>query len=93
MVVAVVTPVVFCSKATEKFNKNNKISHLKTINLLITMYCKTYYNSHIPNCSVDQARVVGWPEPEPLWSNGPQHMGYCRKALAMQEGLTYYIEA
>jgi hypothetical protein len=26
MVVAVVTPVVFCAKATEKRNKNNKIS-------------------------------------------------------------------
>ena len=28
MVVAVVTPVVFCNKATENCNKNNKISYL-----------------------------------------------------------------
>ncbi len=29
------------------------------------------------------ARVVGWPEPEPLWSNGPRHIGYRRKALVI----------
>jgi hypothetical protein len=28
MIVAVVTPVVFCAKATEKYNKNTKISCL-----------------------------------------------------------------
>ncbi len=28
MIVAVVMPVVFCAKATEKRNKNTKISHL-----------------------------------------------------------------
>jgi hypothetical protein len=31
MVVAVVTPVVFCAKATEKCNKNTKISCLLTM--------------------------------------------------------------
>ncbi len=31
MVVAVVTPVVFCNKATENCNKNNKISCLDSI--------------------------------------------------------------
>ncbi len=49
----------------------------------MTIYCKTYYNSRIPYCSVARARVVGWPEPKPLWSNGPRHIGYCRKALVI----------
>jgi hypothetical protein len=31
MVVAVVMPVVFCNKATENWNKNNKISCLQSI--------------------------------------------------------------
>ncbi len=41
MVVVVVTPVVFCAKATEKCNKNTKISCLKAIKLLITIYWVT----------------------------------------------------
>jgi hypothetical protein len=40
MVVAVVTPVVFCAKATEKRNENTKTSLLLTIILLITICCK-----------------------------------------------------
>jgi hypothetical protein len=43
MVVAVVTPVVFCAKATEKTNKNTKISWWLPINLFITIYCKRYW--------------------------------------------------
>jgi hypothetical protein len=35
MAVAVVTPVVFCAKATEKCNKNTKISCLLEIILFI----------------------------------------------------------
>jgi hypothetical protein len=66
MVVAVVTPVVFCAKATEKRNKNTKISWWLPKSLFITIYCKTYCNSYIANCSVAQAQVVAWPEPEPL---------------------------
>ena len=77
MVVAVVTPVVFCAKATQKFNKNTKISCLKAKIILIILYCKTYYNSRIADCSVDRAQVGGWPEPKPLWSNGPRHNEYC----------------
>ncbi len=82
MVVAVVTPVVFCAKATEKRNKNTKISWWLIKGLFITIYCKTYCNSYIANCSVARAQVVAmaWPEPEPLWSNGPRHIGYRRKA-------------
>jgi hypothetical protein len=41
MVVAVVTPVVFCAKATEKRNENTKISCLLQKGLFITIYCET----------------------------------------------------
>jgi hypothetical protein len=83
MVVAVVTPVVLCNKATENFNKNTKTSYLQSMFVCITIYCKTYYHSRITSCSVDHARVVWWPEPKPLWSNGPRHIGYRRKALVI----------
>jgi hypothetical protein len=49
MVVAVVTPDVFCAKATEKRNKNTKIICLLPKSLFIIIYCKTYYNSRIAN--------------------------------------------
>jgi hypothetical protein len=75
MVVGVVMPVVFCAKATEKRNKNTKISWWLSKSVFIIIYCKTYCNSYIPNCSVARARVVAWPEPKPLWSNGPRHIG------------------
>ncbi len=44
MVVAVVTHIVFCAKATEilKKSKNTKISILYCVILSITIYCKTY---------------------------------------------------
>ncbi len=69
MVGAVVTPVVFCAKATEKRIINTKISWWLPKSLLITICYKTYCNSYIANSSVARARVVAWPEPEPLWSN------------------------
>jgi hypothetical protein len=40
MVVAVVMPVVFCAKATEKQNKNTKISFLLPKSLFITFIVK-----------------------------------------------------
>ncbi len=83
MVVAVVMPVGFCAKATEKRNKNTKTSWWLPKSFFITIYCKTYCNSHIANCSMARARVVAWPEPKPLWSNGPRHIGYRRKALVI----------
>jgi hypothetical protein len=52
MVVAVVRPVVFCAKATEKCNKITKSICLLAKSLFITKYCKTYCNSFIANCSV-----------------------------------------
>jgi hypothetical protein len=83
MVVAVVMPVVFCAKATEKRNKNTKIVGGYQTSLFITIYCKIYFNSYIANCSVVQAQVVVWPEPKPLWSNGPRHIEYRQKALVI----------
>ncbi len=58
MVVAVVMPVVFCNKATEHCNKNNKISCLDSIFVCITTYYKTYCSSRNTNCSVAEAQVV-----------------------------------
>jgi hypothetical protein len=55
MVVAVVTPVLFCAKATEKRNKNTKISWWLPKSLFIAIYCKTYCNSYIANSSVARA--------------------------------------
>ncbi len=83
MVVAVVTPVVFRGKATEKRNKNTKNSWWLLKGLFITIYCKTYCNSYIANSNVARARVVAWPEPEPLWSDEPKHIGYRWKALVI----------
>jgi hypothetical protein len=60
MVVAVVAPVVFCAKATEKRNKNTKIIWWLPKSLFITIYCKTYCYSYIPNSSVVRAQVVAW---------------------------------
>ncbi len=73
VVVAVVMPVVFCAKATEKRNTNTKISWWLPKSLFITICYKTYYNSCIANSSMARAQVVAWPELEPLWSNGPRH--------------------
>jgi hypothetical protein len=64
MVVAVVTPVVFCAKVTEKINNNTKTSYLLSKSSFITMHCKTYCNSYITNCSMARAQVVAWPEPD-----------------------------
>ncbi len=83
MVVSVVMPVVFCAKATENRNQNTKISWCLPKSLFKKIYCKTYCNSYIANCSVARARVVAWLEPEPLWSNGPRHIGYRLKALVI----------
>ncbi len=82
MVVAVVTPVVFCAKATEKRNKNTKISWWLPKSLFITIYCKTYCNSYNANSSVAQAQVVAWPDPN-HYGPIPRHIRYCRKALVI----------
>ncbi len=83
MVVAVVMPVVFCAMATEKCNEITKTGFLLTIILSITICCKTFCSSRTANCSMARAQVGAQPEPKPLWSNGPQHIGYRRKALVI----------
>ncbi len=90
MVVVAVTPVVFCAKATEKQNKNTDISCLLPKSLFIIFIVKhiVIYTSPIVR---GRARVVAWPEPKPLWSNGPQHIGYRRKAhVIVRTILTLY---
>ncbi len=51
---------------------NTKISCLCLCKMLsfITMYCKTYCTLCNADCSIAVARVVAWPEPKPLLSNG-----------------------
>jgi hypothetical protein len=66
MVVVVVTPVVLCAKATKK-KINTKISCLLSKSKVITIYCKTYCNSYIANCSVV--------EPELWHGRSPNHFG------------------
>jgi hypothetical protein len=73
---------VLC-KATEKCNEITKTSLLLPIILSITICCKTYCSSRTANCSVARAQVGARPEPKPLWTNGPQHIGYRRKALVI----------
>jgi hypothetical protein len=83
MVVAVVMPVVFCNKATENCNKNNKISYLDSF-----FYVLLHIVRHI---AVHITLIVAWPEPElcrvaspnhfsPM---EPRHIGYRRKALVV----------
>jgi hypothetical protein len=93
MAVAVVTPVVFCAKATEKYTKNTKISCSLKIILFVITSCKKDCNSYIANCSVVRAQAVAWLEPKPLWSMDPGILGITRKLLSLQERLTDYIEA
>ena len=57
MDVAFVMPVVVCAKATAKSKKNTKISCLLPKSILITIYCKTYCNSYIANCSVVEPKA------------------------------------
>ncbi len=52
MVVAVVMPVVFCAKATEKRTKNTKTIWWLPKSLFIIICYKTFCNSYIANSSV-----------------------------------------
>ncbi len=82
MVVAVVTLVVSCTKATEKRIKNTKISWWLPKSLFITMCYKTYCNSYIANSIVARAQVVELPEPG---SMDPGILGIPGKLLLLQE--------
>jgi hypothetical protein len=79
MVVAVVMPVVFCAKATEKQNKNTKICCLLPKSLFITFIVR-HIVIHILLIVHGRAQVVAWPESKPLLSNGPRRIGYRQKA-------------
>jgi hypothetical protein len=83
MVVAVVTPVVLCNKATENFNKNTKISCLHKMFECSTIYCKTYYNSRIASCSVDQAELYGGLSPNHFGPMDPGILGIAGKLLSL----------
>jgi hypothetical protein len=85
MVVAVVMPVVFCAKATEKRNKNTKISWWLPKSLFITIYVK-----HIV---IHISLIVAWSEPK-LWHGrslnhyGPMDpgiLGIAGKLLSLQK--------
>jgi hypothetical protein len=90
MIVAVVTPVAFCAKATEKQNKNTKISCLLPKSLFITFIVK-HIVIHTALIVRGRARGVAWPEPVPLLSYGPRHIGYRRKAhVIVRTILTLY---
>jgi hypothetical protein len=85
MVVAVVTPVVFCAKATKKRNKNTKISWWLPKSLFITMYCKTYSNSYIANSRVAKPELWhGW-IPNHYGPMDPGKLGITGKLLSLQE--------
>ncbi len=85
MVVAVVTPVVFCAKTTEKRNKSTK---------LVGGYQKVYLLLYvIKHIEIHISLIVAWPEPE-LWHDrslnhyGPMDpgiLGIAGKFLSLQE--------
>ncbi len=63
---------------------------IKTLKLIsgyqkvyLLLYSIKHIVIHISLIEVARARVVAWPVPEPLWSNGPRHIGYRRKALVI----------
>ncbi len=85
MVVAVVTSVVLCAMATEKRNKNTKISCLLPKSLFITIYCEIYCNSYIANCSVVKPELWrGW-SPNHFGPMDPGILGIAGKLLSLGE--------
>ena len=56
MVVAVVTPVVFCAKATEKYNK--------TLKLVVCMQCSNLLLYIVKYIAIHVTLIVAWPEPK-----------------------------
>jgi hypothetical protein len=85
MVVAVVTPVVFYAKATEKRNKNTKISLWLPKSLFITICYKTYCNSYIANSSVAKPELWHGRSPNHYGPMDPSIMGIAGKLLSLQE--------
>jgi hypothetical protein len=92
MVVAVVTPVVFCAKATEKRNRNTKISWWLLKSLFITINCKTYCNSYIANSSVAKPELWHGRSPNHNGPMDPGILGIPGKLLSLQECLMHRNE-
>jgi hypothetical protein len=75
---------VFCAKATEKRNKNTKISWWLPKSLFITMYCKTCCNSYIANSSMAEPELWHGRSPNHYGPMDPaQHIWYRRNALVI----------
>jgi hypothetical protein len=85
MVVAVVMPVVLCAKATEKRNKNTKISWWLMESLFITIYCKTYFNSYIANSSMAEPELWHGRSPNHCGPIDPSILGIAGKLLSLRE--------
>ncbi len=83
MVVVVVTPVVFCAKATEK--KNTKNGWWLPKSLFVTIYCKTYCNSYIANSSMAEPKLWHGRSPNHYGPMDPGILGIARKLLSLQE--------
>jgi hypothetical protein len=64
MVVAVVTPVVFCAKANEKRNKNTKI---------IWWLPKSLFIIIVKHILILISLIVAWPEPKLWHGRSPNH--------------------
>jgi hypothetical protein len=92
MVVAVVTPVVFCDKANEKRNKNTKINWFLPKCYFITIYCKTYCDSHIANCSVVEPELWRGRSPNHFGPMDPGILGIAGKLFSLRERLTHWNE-
>jgi hypothetical protein len=56
MVVAVVMPIMFCGKATEKFNK--------TLKLVVCKQCLYTIKCIVTNITIYVTLIVAWPKPE-----------------------------
>jgi hypothetical protein len=67
MLVAVVTPVVFCNKATESFNK--------TPNLVVCNQCWYVLLCIVNHIIIHVLLIVAWTEPELYGGRSPNRFG------------------
>ncbi len=61
--------------------------------LYVLLYCKTYYNSRIANCSVDRAWVVCGQSPNYFGPMDPGILGIAGKLLSLWELFSHCFEA
>jgi hypothetical protein len=62
VVMAVVTPVVFVLRLLK--------NAINTLNIVFCNQCLYLLLCIVKNIAVHVMLIVGWPEPQPLWSNG-----------------------